>query len=394
MKKHPLFIIYALIICVISIYIASQLEWKNPEDKEIQQQPVSQKTSEHANENILQPPKKRVNEELPHPSYKIILTEERLDTLKATLANDPTLQQYISKFLRRADTIMKSAPLEYKPTDRGTILKISRECLKRTYCLGLAYRWTKDRKYFDALRTNLLTVSAFPDWNPKHFLDTAEMTHAVAVGYNWLYEDLSPEERTILQDAIVRKGLIPGTNAYTGKEKYGWWVGSNHNWNLVCNSGMLIGALAVADSNPAYKTSIIQPAIKSVPIALKQYGPDGAWGEGPGYWSYSTSYVCYMLSALQTAQMDECDDLIATKGLSETGTFPFYSTGPTHIPLGYADCWAGKELSPAPALFWLAQTYEKPFISNFQHELIERSDRIRAQDIIWYVPPVSTTFET
>ena len=43
----------------------------------------------------------------------------------------------------------------------------------------------------------LRAAAAFPDWNPSHFLDTAEMTHAFAIGYDWLYEGLGPEARGV-----------------------------------------------------------------------------------------------------------------------------------------------------------------------------------------------------
>ena len=35
----------------------------------------------------------------------------------------------------------------------------------------------------------MLEVSSFTDWYPKHFLDVAEMTTALALSYDWLYHD-------------------------------------------------------------------------------------------------------------------------------------------------------------------------------------------------------------
>ena len=58
----------------------------------------------------------------------------------------------------------------------------------RTYTLALMYRLHGDRRYVDRLWRDLDAVAAFPDFNPKHFLDTAEMTHALGVAYDWLYD--------------------------------------------------------------------------------------------------------------------------------------------------------------------------------------------------------------
>ena len=49
-------------------------------------------------------------------------------------------------------------------------------------------------------------VAAFPDWNPSHFLDVAEMTNALAIGYDWLYDDLTPTDRATIRAAIVEAG--------------------------------------------------------------------------------------------------------------------------------------------------------------------------------------------
>jgi hypothetical protein len=57
----------------------------------------------------------------------------------------------------------------------------------------------------------MLTVANFPDWHPEHFLDTAELTTALAIGYDWLYDYLSPEDRSAIRRAIVDKGLRPGS---------------------------------------------------------------------------------------------------------------------------------------------------------------------------------------
>ena len=55
-----------------------------------------------------------------------------------------------------------------------------------------------------------MAAAAFEDWHPPHFLDTAEMTNAVAIGYDWLYDVLTPEQRATLKTAIIEKGLKPG----------------------------------------------------------------------------------------------------------------------------------------------------------------------------------------
>jgi len=106
------------------------------------------------------------------------------------------------------------------------------------------------------------------------------MTHSFAIGYDWLYAALSPAERAWIRRAIVEKGLDAAIPIYRAKRS---WTQVRHNWNQVCNGGIGIGALAVAEDEPDKADFILRNALESIRIPMAEYGPDGGWGEGPGY---------------------------------------------------------------------------------------------------------------
>ena len=131
-------------------------------------------------------------------------------------------------------------PLEYKKDVSGRrILGISRQALRRIIPDAYAYRVTKDKKYLEHAEADLNDVCDFPDWNPSHFLDTGEMSLAVAVGYDWLYEFLNPVTRDKIETRLKEYGL----DAWQKRCK-GFWQGTN-NWNQVCNAGMVAASLAI-----------------------------------------------------------------------------------------------------------------------------------------------------
>jgi hypothetical protein len=206
------------------------------------------------------------------------------------------------------------------------------------------------------------------------------MSHAVGVGYDWLYSYLDSQTREKIRAGLVKNGLIPALSAY----ERSWWSKSEHNWNQVCNGGMIIGALAIAESEPKYAVSIINSAIKSLPRALKSYTPDGAWMEGPGYWNYATRYTAYGFTALQTALGTDFG-LLQTEGLAEAGYFPIYTAGPRGLYLNFADSGEKSSRRPMPCMFWLARTYDNSLYAESEHtEIAKRS--ASAQHIVWYVP--------
>jgi hypothetical protein len=261
------------------------------------------------------------------------------------------------------------------------LLDKSRECLLRVYNLAFAYRWTGNPKYLSSAVANMRRVCSFSDWNPSHFLDVAEMTHAVAIGYDWLYEDMDEAARKEIKDGLIKLGLNEGKKAYAANA---WWMKVDHNWNQVCNSGLLIGALAVAETDSALAAGIVRKAIENLPYALKSYGPDGVWGEGPGYWSYATDYTAYGISALQTA-LGEDFGLTKFPGMNLTGYFPIYSAGPSDLMLNYADAGEKSKLTAPHTEMWLAGVYNNNHFSDFLNERLQtRTANVR--NIIWFRP--------
>jgi len=316
-----------------------------------------------------------------HP--RIMLTDDRLGALKTRAAEDPLLQRYVDDVLAAADDLVEAKELQHVLPDGIRLLSVSRACLGRVSTLALAYRWTHDERYLTAALRDLRAVCAFEDWNPDHFLDTAEMTNAVAIGYDWLYAALDDETREVLRAAILHLGLEPGLQGYRG-EKYSFPRVEN-NWNQVCNSGLAVGALAVADTDPEVAREIIAGAVASLPRAMRHYAPDGAWMEGPGYWNYATSYISYGISALDSA-LGKDPGTAEYPGLAQSGAFPIYGAGPTGCYLSYADAGMMSRVGPQACLFLLAGKFGRPEYADAEHDIL-RDRKASAFHVVWYQPP-------
>jgi len=108
-----------------------------------------------------------------HP--RLMLKEDALRDLKEQAKDDEVLLRFVHEVIRRASDRLDDRPLLYKK--RGPrLLHVSKSCVERIYDLGIAWRWTGEKKYAEKIKENLLAVCDFPDWNPSHFLDTAEMS--------------------------------------------------------------------------------------------------------------------------------------------------------------------------------------------------------------------------
>ncbi len=313
-----------------------------------------------------------------HP--RLLLTETRLQELKALSNTDIRLKKYAADVVAQADKDIFKSPIQHVLIG-PRLLDKSRECLSRVYNLAFAYRWTGNDKYLSSAIANMRTVCAFTDWNPSHFLDVAEMTHAVAIGYDWLYNKMDQATRNEIRTGLIKLGLNEGKKAYASNA---WWTKVDHNWNQVCNSGLTIGALAIAETDPEIALTIVPKAVEYLPSALKSYGPDGVWGEGPGYWGYATDYTVYGISSLQTALGSDFE-LTKLPGMNLTGYFPIYSAGPTGYMLNYADAGEKSKLGAPHPDFWLAGVYNNNHFSDFVIDQLE-TRTANVYDVIWYRP--------
>lgn len=275
--------------------------------------------------------------------------------MKVRIESDPMTKTIYQDIAGQSDILLKIEPIEHVKIGKRLLDK-SRKCVKRVLFLSFMYRMTGDRKYFDRAEKEMLTASGFADWNPSHYLDTGEMTAALAIGYDWLHADLSQESRDKIRTAMIEKGMNPSLDA---KDRQNWWINAAMNWNQVCNGGLTLGALAIAESEPNLAGKIIHRAVNAVQKAMDTYKPDGAYPEGPSYWGYGTVYNVLLISALDSALRTDFG-LSQHPGFCKTGTYYLQMTGPTGLYFNYADC--GRSGGLNETIFWFARRYNQPEI--------------------------------
>jgi hypothetical protein len=305
------------------------------------------------------------------------------------IARDPAGAKLKRAILKEADGLVNQAPVAWDPDDG---LGVARTALRRLQALGMAWLLEHKAKYADQAKLELLAICGFSHWHPSHFLTTAEMTHAAAIGYDWFHDRLSGDEKKICVDAILQKGLCPGLRDLKG-ETDARWPGRVNNWNIVCNAGLMIGALAVGEES-GLPQEVFARCLKSVQNGFRGYAPDGSWDEGPGYWSYATTYVAYLLSALDTA-VDQDFGLGDLPGMRDTGFFRMHSQGAAGVrgmdaPLfNFSDC---KETHRGSwCMAWLWWRYKKR-----EYNWVARADAQGSpMDLLWFsaeAPPPGGSF--
>ena len=334
-----------------------------------------------------------------HPRLFLLAGEE--ERIRQTIATDPLAADYFATLQAEGEEILLQPPIEHTLVGREPtymyMLGESRRAVHHVYSLALLYRLTGQSRWAERAIEDMLTAARMDDWNPAHWLDTAEMMNALATGYDWLYDILTLEQRTEIRQAIYQKGLLEAEIAYwdaperlrrDNSAPRAWWARNAFNWNNVCNSGVIVGALALADDYPDLAEKLVAEALLGLPYALASYAPDGAWAEGPGYWAYATHYTTLGFAALETALGSDFG-LGELPGMAEAGWFRMHGAGPNGRYFNFAD--AAEDSSFDPSFYYLALRYRNPAYAQaaaFSRQIgigIPRAGAY-ARALLWYQP--------
>ncbi|MBX2817739.1 MAG: heparinase II/III family protein [Saprospiraceae bacterium] len=307
-----------------------------------------------------------------------LISLERVEEIAQLIQEDELARKIWKSNLELAEELLDEQPVIYEKRDGRRLLSVSRAALGRMRSLGLCYLILGEEKYAERAWQELEAVTSFSDWNPAHFLDCAEMTHAVAIGYDWLYDYWNAEQRKILEDAILKKGLTPALEVY--RREVGWHTG-NINWNQVCNGGISIGALAIAEHIPDVASTILCTAVESILLPMKAYEPDGGGYEGPTYWDYGSRYNVFFMDALDQSLGTDFG-LSTMEGFRRSGDFQIHLSATDLLCFNFSDSDL-KAMSTAQH-FWMGRKYDEPRYSGFRHMALTRGVEANILDLLWF----------
>lgn len=300
-----------------------------------------------------------------HP--RLLFTGAEEAAVKQLIQNNQ-LAGELAEFLKaKADTLAITPQKPYLKDKYGNILWTSRSYVNRLGTLALAYRLYGERKYLDAANEALLWVCNYPDWDPPHYLDTAEMATAVAIAYDWLYDALPTSTKDLVKKCLYERAIVRVLREYE-KGSLGSWAKRETNWNVVCNTGMVLAALGIAEDYPKEAAVILDNAAKYMPNCLKHFAPDGVCYEGPAYWGYTTSYLTLYLKAV--ADNDNGKGGIAQlPGLERTALYQKRTLTPSGRLFNFGN--AGADAQNSPAFFLFSRMYNQPEVAEWYREKLK-----------------------
>lgn len=269
-----------------------------------------------------------------------------------------------------------------------------RKLSKDIHALTVAYYITKDQRYLDRAYAELEAVSTFPDWNPFHHLDTCEMMAAVSVGYDWLYNFFTPEQRAVIENGMMKNGLY---DSYLGMlsegslMRFAFYVTNNHG--TVDNAGLLMASLAFMDVYPKECAWLGANSLRGMEENIYRWAPEGVWYEGAGYWELTMQFTAKWLDTLETYFVTDLG-MGNLEGMDMAAMAELQSQSPIAI-YNFAD--AIEQSIYVPEMFYLANRYNtagvyKAVIDGLKGNWTDNEDV--GLGMLWYDPAMNTEGET
>lgn len=324
---------------------------------------------------------------VPPPHPRLLATAADFERIRDSVTRPGPLRDAFALLLETGEREYAEPPFPREVIGRR-MLATSRNSLRRILNFSLLHHLTRDPRWAPRAEREMLSLAAFTDWNPSHFLDTAEAAAAVAIGYDWIYDTLSPDTRRILREALVKHALVPGENDQL------WWRGRVNNWRQVCESGLTLAALAIAEDEPDHAARAVARAHRNLPAIFETYEPAGSYVEGPMYWDYGTTYHVLLIEALRTAT-GSSGTLAANPAFLQSAAVVNLLTAPSGEFFNFGDCTAQRRFMPV--MYWFARETRRPDLVATEHaglrtlpnDSIVRSDnaplpgRFHALALLW-----------
>ncbi|KAG8971092.1 hypothetical protein FRC05_011559 [Tulasnella sp. 425] len=260
--------------------------------------------------------------------------QEQLPNL---LASDPYMKQWNDAVIADAQKWQAIDPVPYDidgGLGKSRALDVARQVKQRVKAFAYAYRVTRDD-------SSASFGQKGNNWNTAHFLDVADFTAAFAIGYDWLYDAWTAQQKETIRTAIFTLGLQYGLQVYANNAAYGWWT--------------------TAPARPRSSTTL------SVANCAQGVTFDGSWTETANYWYFGTTSHAEMASSLVTATSSAYGLMDSNPPFATTGFYHMYATGNQHL-FDYGDHGPNKHSATANAMFLHSTQFQVPEYALFQRD--------------------------
>ena len=310
---------------------------------------------------------------------RILGKAEDFANVKTNIKSEPNAYQALwYEHIKNNAATYLTAELPTNKKDTAGRLTASADVLERVKTMAFVYYVDGESKYKDKIWEYMELCSKWSDWGDSHFLNTADILNAFAIAYDWLYNDWTQEQRAVMANAMLTKGLYKADELYD--RNIGWAAYTGGNWLSVCDTGVILAASALIGDYPRCE-DILSKALSNIQKYYNNFEPDGGGPEGVYYWDYGMKYLSWMLSTIEGTFYTDFGHLKSTS-LRETIEYPLYMSG-KELVFNYSD--SANAYVDNSCMFFFGNEYGDKSLNGFRlYQLTSLKREADITDILWY----------
>lgn len=265
-----------------------------------------------------------------HP--RIWLNQEQVENFQEELLKNSEYCAfdwfYKKSVLEYAGKAVIKEPLPYPENKRVISLwrknyMDCQEALCHIRSLSIGGVLTKDHDLIDQAKASLLQIAGWDTDGPtkRDYNDECafRVAYALAFGYDWLYGELTEEERAdVLQSLFIRTKQVADYIIVNTRIHYSLY--DSHAIRSL--SSVIVPCCIAMLGEKEEAQQWLDYAIEYFHIIYTPWGGrDGGWAEGPGYW---TTAMAFVTDAINLLKSYVGIDLYQRPFFKKTGDFPLY----------------------------------------------------------------------
>jgi hypothetical protein len=279
-------IVFILIIAVISNVAfaqdAQELKAEREADKKLK--------GEHPLVALSKSKPSSLKKELEGVHPRVFLSQAEIDALKEKTKTQKELWQTALSRVRALSVEPAPPPAETRRVQNEIGIGIAEA--------AFVYKITGEKKYLEAAKKYMDAAVSYDVWGysynkPNVDLAAGHLLYGMGWGYDLLYNDLTPAERTKYRDKLIKQARL--LYDYF-KPKPGKTYAYSQNHTFIPISGLAVTAYALmGETDEAKDWAATSRAIFDRVLAT--YSQDGYYYEGMEYWIFSTPWLAHYMDA-------------------------------------------------------------------------------------------------
>lgn len=292
-----------------------------------------------------------------HP--RVLADKDDFERIRELIKTDSRMEAWYLRLIDNADKLINQEPLVYELRDGVRLLFVADDFLSRISTLAMAYQISGDKKYSERAHKEMEAIASFPGWHPEHHIDVGVMAIGYAIGYDWLYDTYTAEQREFLEQKAYEFGYYEYIKGFDGLSGYmAEGITATNNHNAVMNAGLVMLAAAFTDVFPEASYYLLAGSARASENTVFHFAPAGAWYEGVTYGVMTMRFYSYQLAAMEKL-LGTLYSLDRTEGTNLAAEYVLYMQSPAG-PYVFSDATSAgavRSIQFDPGVIWFANHF-------------------------------------